>query len=60
MQEKKHSGPYYEIRVEGELGEVWLEWFEGLRIRHESDPKNGNPISVLFGKSLTRQPCMGR
>lgn len=24
----------YVIRVEGLLGEVWMSWFEGLKIRH--------------------------
>lgn len=26
---------FYEIRVEGHLGESWSAWFEGMNIRHE-------------------------
>jgi hypothetical protein len=26
---------FYEIRVEGHIGESWSSWFEGLTIRHE-------------------------
>jgi hypothetical protein len=26
---------FYEIRVEGHIGDSWSSWFEGLTIRHE-------------------------
>jgi hypothetical protein len=26
---------FYEIRVQGHLGDSWLNWFEGMTIRHE-------------------------
>jgi len=24
----------YEIRIEGLLGDTWMDWFQGLKIRH--------------------------
>jgi hypothetical protein len=35
----------YEIRVEGQLDALWLDWFEGLTLCHESEG-----ISVLKGQ----------
>lgn len=26
---------FYQIRIEGHLGDSWSSWFEGLSIRHE-------------------------
>lgn len=26
---------FYEIRVEGHIGDSWSSWFEGMAIRHE-------------------------
>jgi hypothetical protein len=26
---------FYEIRVEGHIGDSWSSWFEGMTIRHE-------------------------
>jgi hypothetical protein len=26
---------FYEIRVEGHIGDSWSSWFEGLALRHE-------------------------
>ena len=26
---------FYEIRVEGHIGQSWSTWFEGMAIRHE-------------------------
>ena len=26
---------FYEIRVQGHIGESWSSWFEGMTIRHE-------------------------
>jgi hypothetical protein len=39
---------YYEIRVEGHLGENVAAWFTGLKIRHEGD-ESGPAYTVLFG-----------
>ena len=30
-----HTSVFYEIRVEGHIGDSWSSWFEGLTIRHE-------------------------
>jgi hypothetical protein len=29
------SPVFYEIRVEGHIGDSWSSWFEGMAIRHE-------------------------
>jgi hypothetical protein len=38
------SPVFYEIRVEGHIGDSWSSWFEGMAIRHE---KSG--ATVLSG-----------
>lgn len=30
-----HTPIFYEIRVQGHVGESWSSWFEGMSIRHE-------------------------
>ena len=30
-----HTPMFYEIRVQGHIGESWSSWFEGMSIRHE-------------------------
>jgi hypothetical protein len=30
---------FYEIRVEGHIGDSWSSWFEGMTIRHEESGK---------------------
>jgi hypothetical protein len=38
MKSQKTTSSYYEIRLEGELGEMWGAWFEGLKLtRLEGD-----------------------
>jgi hypothetical protein len=32
---------FYEIRVQGHLGNSWSSWFEGMTIRHE---ENGETV----------------
>jgi hypothetical protein len=39
----------YEFQVEGALGELWQEWFEGLCIREEWDVDSNCPITILSG-----------
>ena len=34
-QDRPAAGEFYEIRVEGHLGDSWSSWFEELTIRHE-------------------------
>ncbi len=53
----KSSPSIYEIRVEGELGEMWASWFEGLSIREEFDRENARYTTVLYGPILD-QPAL--
>lgn len=46
------GGKDYEIRVEGELGPSWQEWFEGMAITYEPGGR-----SVLRG-SIVDQPAL--
>jgi hypothetical protein len=46
------SGMFYEIRVEGHLGDSWSPWFEGMTIRHEASGE-----TVLAG-ALIDQPAL--
>ena len=46
---KKSSRAFYEIRVEGALGDIWSDRFEGLNMRQETDHENGLPVTVLYG-----------
>lgn len=39
----------YEIRVEERLGDGWIDWFEGLAIRHEIDHSGAFTHTVLYG-----------
>ena len=43
------SRSYYEIRVEGALGDAWSDWFSGLEIRQETNCENCPVITVLYG-----------
>ena len=36
-----HTPIFYEIRVEGHIGDSWSSWFEGLSLRHE---ENGETV----------------
>jgi hypothetical protein len=47
----------YEFRVEGALGELWREWFEGLCIREEWDRESNCLITVLSGP-IPDQPAL--
>jgi hypothetical protein len=33
----KNLPPVYEIRIQGHVGERWLDWFEGLTLTLEAD-----------------------
>jgi len=48
---------YYEITVEGELGDMWANWFEGLSMRKELDYESGHSVTVLYG-SISDQPAL--
>jgi hypothetical protein len=48
---------FYEIWVEGELGDMWANWFEGLSIRKELDEENSRHITVFYGP-IPDQPAL--
>ncbi len=57
MKSQKSSQPFYEIRVEGELGDMWASWFEGLYLRKELQEESGCPVTVLYGP-IPDQPAL--
>ena len=57
MKSQKTTQQYYEIRVEGELGDMWSGWFEGLSIRKEFDGESDRHITVLYGP-IPDQPAL--
>ena len=57
MKPQNSSQSFYEIRVEGELGEMWADWFEGLSIRKESARETDRIITVLYG-TISDQPAL--
>lgn len=57
LKPRNSSQSFYEIRVEGELGEMWANWFEGLSIRRESDQETGRTITVIDGP-VADQPAL--
>ena len=57
MQTRKSSQAFYEIKVEGDLGDLWSNSFEGLKMRREISNENGEPVTVLFGL-IPDQPAL--
>lgn len=57
MKSKTSTQLVYEIRIEGELGDMWAEWFQGLSIRKESVGERGHPVTVLYGP-IPDQPAL--
>jgi hypothetical protein len=47
---KKRTCTEYEIKVEGNLGNLWHKWFEGFSIRQEINSKTGLLFTVLYGE----------
>jgi hypothetical protein len=43
------NSPYYEIQVEGFLGDGWSEWFEGLTVDHATDAPGEYACTILSG-----------
>ncbi len=54
-----HNGSqlFYEIRVEGELGDMWSGWFAGLSLGKDLDEQTGRPVTLLYG-FLPDQPAL--
>jgi len=57
LKSPKKPGITYEIRIEGQLGEMWASWFEGLSIYEETNSEHDRPITVLSG-ALPDQPAL--
>jgi hypothetical protein len=57
MTSQKTTFSFYEIRIEGELGEMWVTWFEGLSIRKESGQETDRIVTVLSGM-ISDQPAL--
>jgi hypothetical protein len=57
LEPEKFSQSFYEIRVEGELGDMWMDWFEGLSIRKDINEATGKYITVLYGP-VPDQPAL--
>jgi hypothetical protein len=53
----RSSPSIYEIRIEGELGDMWASWFEGLSIRKEFTVGSDHPVTVLYGR-IPDQPAL--
>jgi hypothetical protein len=51
------SQSFYEIRIEGELGDMWANWFGDLSIRKESNEETLANITVLYGP-ISDQPAL--
>jgi hypothetical protein len=45
---------FYEIRVQGHIGDSWSSWFEGLSLRHEN-----NGQTVLCGPIVDQAALHG-
>jgi hypothetical protein len=50
--QRQGKSQYYEVRIEGHLDDLWLDWFDGLSLRHEPDG-----TSILIG-SLADQAAL--
>lgn len=57
MPSTKPVPSYYEIKVEGDLGTVWLSWFEGLSMRQEPAGENRKIVTVFYGP-VPDQPAL--
>lgn len=57
MKPQDPSQSFYEIRVEGELGDMWANWFGGLSMRTEINEKTHDNITVLYGP-ISDQPAL--
>ncbi len=43
----RESSGIYEIKVKGHLDDRWLDWFEGMTMRHVDDDENGTDVTIL-------------
>ena len=57
LKPSRSTQTYYEIRVDGELGDMWADWFEGFSIRIESHSQSEYHTTVLYG-TIPDQPAL--
>jgi hypothetical protein len=54
--ERSDSGATYEIRVQGELGQEWQEWFSGLAVT--STQVSGEPTTTTLAGPVADQAAL--
>ncbi len=47
----------YVIRIKGRLDEHWMDWFEGMSLRHVTDEETGLELTELRG-AFADQPAL--
>jgi hypothetical protein len=57
LKSQQPSQSFYEIQVEGELGDMWADWFGSLSMRKELNEENDIAITVLYGP-IPDQPAL--
>ena len=55
---KKDGPAQYEIRMQGTLGEDWLDWFDGMTMGVCPD-EDGNPVTTLTGRVVDQSALQG-
>ena len=57
LKAQKSSQSFYEIQVEGDLGDMWAAWFAGLSIRKEVNRASQCQVTVFSGP-IPDQPAL--
>ncbi|MCL4561609.1 MAG: hypothetical protein M1281_13475 [Chloroflexi bacterium] len=57
MKSPTKSQRFYEIRIEGDLGDMWASWFDGLSIRKVVNEDDNQTITELYGP-IDDQPAL--
>ncbi len=47
----------YEIKIKGRLDDRWLDWFEGMTIRHVEEDRDGEDLTVIHAM-IADQPAL--
>lgn len=48
----------YQIKINGRLDQLWLDWFDGMQISTEKI-ETGNPLTVLTGPVIDQVALRG-
>ena len=51
------NGGTYEFRIKGRLDDRWLDWFEGMTLRHTTDDQTGRDVTAILA-SIPDQPAL--